>query len=98
MAETSVRLHPEAEQEASAARDWYAERSSKAAEAFLVELDRAMSIISEAPTRWPRVYRRYRRFPMHTFPFNVVYIERRGFVEVVAIAHFRRRPRYWRSR
>jgi hypothetical protein len=35
---------------------------------------------------------------MHKFPFNVVYIERRGFIEVMAVAHFRRKPGYWRAR
>lgn len=98
MAEAPVRLHPEAEEEANDVRAWYAERSSSAAAAFLVELDRAMTSISEGPKRWPRIYTRFRRFPMHRFPFNVVYIEHRGFIEVIAVAHFRRRPGYWRAR
>ena len=98
MAEVPVRLHPEAEEEANDARAWYAGRSSRAADTFLSELDTAISSIAEAPKRWPRIYGKYRRFPMHKFPFNVVYIERPAFVEVMAVAHFRRRPGYWRAR
>jgi plasmid stabilization system protein ParE len=98
VAEIPVRLHPGAEQEANNARSWYAERSASAADAFLSELDAAMFAISEAPLRWPRIYGRYRRFPMHKFPFSVVYAVRRDFVEVMAVAHYRRKPGYWHDR
>lgn len=98
MAEVPVRLYPGAEKEANNARSWYAERSASAADAFLAELDAAMFAISEAPIRWPRIYVRYRRFPMHKFPFSVVYAGRRDFVEVMAVAHCRRKPGDWRGR
>lgn len=98
MAEVPVRLHPGAEGEADNARSWYAERSAIAADAFLAELDAAMFAISESPLRWPRIYGRYRRFPMRKFPFSVIYAVRRGFVEVIAVAHYRRKPGYWRVR
>lgn len=98
MADFPVRLHPSAEEEANNARSWYAKRNSSAAEAFLVELDAAVFVISEAPSRWPRIYGRYRRFPMRTFPFSIIYLVRRDFVEVMAVAHHRRKPGYWRIR
>jgi glutathione S-transferase len=43
----SVRLHPDAIAEAKAAYEWYAERSPSAADAFLFELDHAISRIQE---------------------------------------------------
>jgi plasmid stabilization system protein ParE len=98
VADFPVRLHPSAEEEANNAWSWYAERSASAAAAFLVELDAAVFAISEAPSRWPRIYGRYRRFPMRTFPFSIVYAVRRDLVEVVAVAHYRRKPGYWRDR
>lgn len=98
MARVPVRLHPQAEEEAGNARAWYAERSFRAADAFLSELDAAMESISDAPHRWPRIYGRYRRFPMRKFPFSIVYIQRSDFIEVMAVAHYRRRPGYWQQR
>jgi len=98
VARIPVRLHPKAEEEANSAWAWYADRNPRAADAFFAELDAAMAGIAEGPLQWPRLYGRYRRFPMHTFPFNVVYIQLQGIVEVIAIAHFRRRPGYWRQR
>ena len=98
MAETSVRLHPLAADEAEAAYAWYLERNATVSAAFLQELDSAMQIIAEAPQRWPILYGRYRRYLLHRFPFSVVYFRRGDFVEVIAVAHHRRRPGYWRNR
>jgi len=98
VADTELRLHPLAADEVESAHRWYAERSTAAAEEFLRELDAAMEAVAEAPDRWPRVHSRYRRFLLHKFPFSVVYIRRPNFVEVIAIAHHRRRPGYWKHR
>lgn len=98
MADFPVRFHPSAEEEANNAWSWYAEHSASAAAAFLVELDAAVFAISEAPSRWPRIHGRYRRFPMRKFPFSIVYAVRREFVEVMAVAHYRRKPGYRRVR
>lgn len=98
MAETAVRLHPLAEDEAKSAHRWYADRSIAAAEEFLRELDAAMVAIANTPDRWPRVHIRYRRFLLHKFPLSIVYGQRQGYVEVIAIAHHRRRPGYWKHR
>jgi plasmid stabilization system protein ParE len=98
VANTEVRLHPLAADEAESAHWWYRERNIAAAEEFLQELDAAMEAIAEAPDRWPRVHSRYRRFLLHKFPFSVVYIRRQTIVEVIAIAHHRRQPGYWKHR
>lgn len=93
-----VELHPEAIEEARAARLWYAERSPLAAAAFVAELDRAVAAIGEVPARWPRHLGKTRRFVMHRFPFIVVYRELQDRVEVLAVAHGKRRPGYWKDR
>jgi toxin ParE1/3/4 len=98
VAETSVRLHPLAADEAEAAYAWYLERNATVSEAFLQELDAAMQIIAEAPERWPALYGRYRRYLLHRFPFSIVYFRRGDLIEVIAVAHHRRRPGYWRNR
>ena len=92
-----LRLHPDAVAEARAARLWYAGRSARAAHAFVVQLDRALQAIVEAPSRWP-VRAGVRRYVMRRFPFVIVYRESEALVEVIAIAHARRRPGYLRIR
>jgi plasmid stabilization system protein ParE len=44
-----IRFHPEAERELLDAGRWYAERSEVAAQAFALEIDRALTAIAEAP-------------------------------------------------
>jgi plasmid stabilization system protein ParE len=93
-----VGFHPEAIAEAAATVGWYRERSDAAAAAFLAELDRAVENIAEAPERWPQYLHGTRRFLLHRFPFAVVYRWVGGGVQVVAVAHARRRPGYWKGR
>jgi plasmid stabilization system protein ParE len=94
----SVEFHEEAVEEARAAYMWYSEKSKVAAEAFLSELDRAVEEISEAPKRCPSYFHGTRRYLLRRFPFFVVYREVGGEIEVVAVAHGRRRPGYWKDR
>jgi plasmid stabilization system protein ParE len=94
-----IEIHPEALAEAKAALAWYAERSSRAPQAFLGELDKAIDTIVNSPRRWPMYEGDCRRFPMFRFPYLVVYREKStSTIEIVAIAHGRRRPGYWRKR
>ena len=90
-------LHPEAVVEAREARLWYAERSPDVAATFVGELDRAFASIVEAPTRWP-LKSGVRRYVMRRFPFLIVYRVFRSKLEIIAVAHARRRPGYWKSR
>jgi plasmid stabilization system protein ParE len=98
VAELEIRLHPRAAAEAETSRAWYFERNASAAAAFLDELNAAMLAVKESPARWPEFHGKYRRFVLHKFPFSVVYAVRDGFIEVIAIAHHRRKPGYWTVR
>jgi len=73
-------------------------RNPTVADAFLLELDAAIASIAEGPSRWPRIHGRFRRYLLHKFPFSVVYLERPDFIEVIAVAHHRRKPGYWSKR
>ena len=77
---------------------WYRERSFRAAEAFADDLAKAVATISEAPQRWPIFEAGCRRFPLRRFPYLVIYREKPLSIEVLAVAHGRRRPGYWRTR
>lgn len=91
-------VHPEAIAEARAAREWYEIRNAEVAEAFMAELDRAIERIEETPRRWPPYLAGTRRYLLHRFPFFVVFREAEDRVQVLAVAHARRRPGYWLAR
>ncbi|HEV7521141.1 MAG TPA: type II toxin-antitoxin system RelE/ParE family toxin [Candidatus Angelobacter sp.] len=94
-----VEIHPAALAEAEAAVTWYAERSSRAPAAFIEEIDSAVKSILNAPKRWPIFEMDCRRVPLVRFPFSLVYREKSSdIVQIVAVAHGRRRPNYWKAR
>jgi len=98
VAKRLVRFHPLAADEADSARLWYFERNPQVSQLFLDALDAAVANIADAPRRWPHVHGDYRRYVLRSFPFSVVYVERTASIEVIAVAHHRRRPGYWRKR
>ena len=93
-----VSFHPDAEIELAAAQDWYQERSPLASIGFLREISSAILRIQEAPLRYPLTEPGTRRLNLERFPFTVHYRVSEGVILVVAVAHQRRRPRYWAKR
>ncbi len=93
-----VEFHPEAEKELLSARDWYADRSTAAAEQFIETLTRAVASIRRSPSRWPFASPGIRRYLMRRFPFLVFYRLKRGSLQILAVAHAYRRPGYWKNR
>lgn len=99
MTARQLEIHPEALTEAEDALIWYSERSTHAPGAFLAELEQAITAVVDAPRSWPLIDGECRRYPLSRFPYAVVYRERSAnLVQIVAIAHGRRRPGYWRAR
>ena len=91
-------MHPEAVVEARAAREGYAERNATAAEALIGEIDLAIDTIAAAPSRWPIFEHGTRRYLLRRFPYAVIYRATSEAVTIVAFAHCRRRPGYWKER
>mgnify|MGYP002402846407 CR=1 FL=1 len=98
MSSAAVRFHPAALDEAEAATDWYRQRSIRAAEMFLDELDDAIHRIQNDAVQFPEHLFGTRRMVLRRFPYLVVFRVTTAAVEVIAIAHGYRRPGYWRDR
>src|SRR5204862_143256 len=67
------------------------------------EIQAAIALISDYPSIGeivPRVRAQptVRRVPLRHFPFLLVYRVYSDHIEVVALAHTSRKPRYWRGR
>ena len=94
----AYRLDPRAWQEIEAAEESYRQRSVDASAEYLVAVSEALEKISRTPRRWPKYLHGTRRFLLHRFPFFIVYIEEPEVVSVVAVAHSKRTPGYWKQR
>jgi len=91
-------VHRLARNEASAASRWYRRRSVKAAARFAAELARAFQTIEDRPESFPSYLGDTRRCLLRRFPYVVVFYEMPSYFLVVAIAHGRRKPGYWKRR
>jgi plasmid stabilization system protein ParE len=90
-----VHLHPEAEAESDALFEWYWAQSESAA----LRLDEQLRAnLSSSPRRYPLYLRGTRRVLLHRFPVSVVFLELRDRIQILAIAHAKRSPGYWKSR
>ena len=85
-------------QDAEAAARWYAEHSAAAARGFTDEIEAAEAAIAGRPEAWPRFGHGTRRYLLRRFPFSVIYRVESSRVLVIAVAHGRRRPGYWKPR
>ena len=88
----------EAVAEAREAYSWYEQRNPRAAAAFSGELDRAVTRVIESPGTWSAFAHGTRRCLFERFPFYLVYRELEDRIEIVAVAHAKRRPGYWQDR
>ena len=93
-----VDLHPAALEDIRQARDWYRVRDETAAQAFFGEIEGAIARIAERPEAWPPYVHGTRRFLLRRYPFSVVYRLTPSVIQIVAVAHGKRRPGFWRDR
>ena len=92
-------LLPEAEADLDEAIDHYIDEASAAVAADLQrEVRRVAALLCEWPSLGHKVGVHARAFGLKRFPYQLVYRLTTDAVVIVAIAHERRDPRYWRGR
>lgn len=98
MKRKKLRIQAQAQQEISEAFDWYFKRSPEAADAFLTEIGASVKQIASHPQLYPAYTKNTRRRVLANYPYSVVFQEKEDMILVVAVAHAKRRPGYWRKR
>ena len=98
MSPKQFRFHPEAREEFRAAVRWYRERNFTVSVDFRQLVSATVREIAEAPHRWPVYLHGTRRFVLQRFPFSVVYLDDPDVVTIIAVAHAKRKPGYWKGR
>ena len=93
-----LEFHPEAELELLEAALRYELEVPGLGERFGTEVQRVTALLLEYPNIGRDVGYGRRKFSLRTFPFTLIYATAEEVLHVLAIAHHRRRPGYWRSR
>jgi hypothetical protein len=92
------RVHEEAEEELEAAGLWYESQRKGLGLEFYDAVRQARAHAEAFPLTGPPLGERARRVRVEGFPYALVYAELENHWEVIAVAHLRRKPGYWRGR
>lgn len=92
-------FEPAAAEEFAAATGWYCEQArAKIAEAFAGEVRRTMRLVGDFHELGALGVAGTRRLLLRRFSFALVYRIEPDVLRVIALAHQKRRPDYWRKR
>jgi len=94
----NIEVLPKAEKDIESAKARYKQTSTKLANDVLDELQNAFARISENPDQWRQLARGTHRVILRRSPYVVIYRVRRDVVRVIAVAHDKRHPDYWKGR
>jgi len=93
-----ARIHPEALAELAEAARFYEDRAPGLGREFFEEVVAVIRAAVENPEAGTTQEPPYRRMLCRRFPFAVVYRQAGDELRVLAVAHQRRRPGYWKKR
>lgn len=91
-------FHPAAREELGATVDYYEAALPRLGAQFRDAVRATMERVNQYPRSGRPTAGGFRRAIVSGFPYDLVYELREGILEILAIAHHRRRPGYWRDR
>ena len=93
-----LEFHPEAELELIEASVYYDHAVARLGDRFEIEVRRATDLLLDTPEIGAPINMPIRKFVLTSFPYNLIYVTSTDSVCVLAVAHHKRKPGYWRNR
>lgn len=94
----SVRFHIDARVEFLEQIAYYENTQSGLGQRFRAEVEATAALAAFQPLAGAQHNYGTRRMFLKKFPFSVVYTTQESEIVILAVAHFKRKPGYWRSR
>ena len=91
-------FHPEAALEFEEAVRFYKQRGRNLGKRLAHEVRATIQKIVAAPERWRVLEQDVRRCLVRVFPYSVIYTIESDYILIIAVAHAKRQPGYWRHR
>lgn len=91
-------VRDDARRELVEARDYYDEQRYGYGERFAEAVEAEFALLLRFPEIGRRLRKNVRRRNISRWPYGIVYMLNAHEIVIIAIAHHRRRPEYWRSR
>ena len=97
-----IRIDSEAENELTAACEWYEQQCAGLGDELLQAIHETIARVADYPgsgALYPQMPEELgvRRVLVRRFPYTVVYLDLPDEIRILAFAHTRRRPGYWRE-
>lgn len=93
-----IRYHPDAVVELTEAARYYEEQQPGLGGRFLDSVEASLSLLEKDPQIWRADSRGRRKYLVRRFPYLILYKYQDGQIYVLAIAHTKRKPGYWKTR
>ena len=95
----TIWFHPEAEAEHLETVVYYETRRAGLGAHYLAAFEQALETVRANSHRYRIIHEPdIRRAPVARFPLSVIYRETSERIEILAVAHHKRRPAYWIAR
>ena len=92
-------IHDKAKQELDHAISYYQKQKQGLGLDFLSEVEKALEKVRINPSIGsPHNIKNLRYYVIRRFPFKIFYAEFEAFIWIIAIAHAKRKPNYWKKR
>ncbi|MBD3228699.1 MAG: type II toxin-antitoxin system RelE/ParE family toxin [Candidatus Lokiarchaeota archaeon] len=90
----------EAEEEMNISAQYYNQQASGLGLDFLKKIEKSLEYILKDPERWPIAYKNIHKYNIRRFPFSLYYVfeKNKDKIIILAVAHQRRKPEYWKKR
>lgn len=93
-----VSFHEDARAELAEASHYYEDRVPGLGQALIDDVENAVSEILGHPKACKLISKNLRRKVLSRFPYGLIYTVEPDRIRIMALAHYKRRPEYWRYR
>nr|VFJ78895.1 MAG: ParE toxin of type II toxin-antitoxin system, parDE [Candidatus Kentron sp. FW] len=93
-----VNFNPDARAEFLAAIKYYEACQPGLGRRFRLAVESELERIHDMPFGFRVLHAPFRRCLVRKFPYAIIYSIEPGFISIIAVAHTKRKPEYWRER
>lgn len=93
-----VVFHELARKELLDSRDYYDGLVYGLGKKFIDEVEYIVNNIKTNPLLFPIYFKDFRKALLRKFPFSIIYKESKTKIFILAVAHQKRKPKYWAKR
>lgn len=93
-----LNFHELAEKELVSARDFYDDLVFGLGKKFVLDIEHSLKNVIQNPFAFPVYFKDFRKALLRKFPYSIIYKVGEESILILAIAHQKRKPKYWAER